>query len=97
MGYSDRVAKMFTVFEQVNHGQYRRDAVVKNVSPSPAKSPLNKSKYPLPVIAFNANGSPMPKGEVIVVQGFIRLERVPVVTPNCDIVVPSLSFTVCTL
>lgn len=33
-------------------------------------------------------------GEVIVTNGIIKMEGVPIITPNCDIVVPRLSFTV---
>ena len=110
VGYTNRVAKMFTVFEQVGRGDYRRVAVVKNgiasssssstasanSSPSPTKV-LSRSKSKLQittVMTYGPDGIPVPKGVVVEGVKHIRLEQVPVVTPNCDIVVPSLSFTV---
>lgn len=91
VGYTNRVAKMFTVFEQVNKGQYKRGSVVKVSNLSPTK--LNKFKHPLPEITFK-NGMPEAKGVIIECKNYIKLVKVPVITPNCDIVVPSLSFTV---
>lgn len=95
VGYTNRVSKMFTVFEQVGRGQYKRVNVVKSGSESPQSSSpkLNKSKSELPVIALK-NGVPEPKGIVSEGKDFIRLVNVPVVTPNCDVVVPCLSFMI---
>lgn len=88
VGYTNRVAKMFTVFEQVNHGQYKREAVVKTDTTS--STSLNQFTHPLPMITFK-DGVPEAKGVIIEVDNYIKLENVPVITPNCDIVVPSLS------
>lgn len=94
VGYTNRVAKMFTVFEQVNRGQYKREAVVKtDISANPSTS-LDKLTHPLPMITFK-DGVPEAKGVIIEVDNYIKLENVPVITPNCDIVVPSLSLKVC--
>ena len=97
VGYSERVSKMFTVFEEVSQGQYKRDSVVKAVAMNSGecaivKSPIKSHAAPL-MITFR-NGVPEAKGIVIEVDNYIRLDNVPVVTPNCDIVVSSLSFTV---
>lgn len=95
VGYTNRVAKMFTVFEQVNHGQYKREAVVKTDATSemsPSKS-LNNCTHPLPVITFK-DGVPEAKGVITEVDNYIQLDNVPVITPNCDIVVPSLTLKV---
>ena len=40
------------------------------------------------------DGVPLIKGQVQISNGDIFLDRVPIVTPNCDIVVPSLSIKV---
>ncbi|KAH9407715.1 hypothetical protein TYRP_012537 [Tyrophagus putrescentiae] len=95
VGYTNRVAKMFTVFEQVNHGQYKREAVVKTDATSemsPSKS-LNNCTHPLPVITFK-DGVPEAKGVITEVDNYIQLDNVPVITPNCDIVVPSLTLKI---
>lgn len=51
-GYSNRVAKMFTVFEQVNKGVYRRNVAVAAA----------KSRKPVPGLTFK-DGQPQIKGK----------------------------------
>ncbi|UYV65684.1 ABCD2 [Cordylochernes scorpioides] len=78
-GYTARVSRMLTVFEDVSQSRYQR-TVATNTT---------KSHRDL----YFKDGMPEIKGEVVEKDGIIRLENVPVITPNCDIVVPQLSFT----
>ncbi|XP_054168770.1 ATP-binding cassette sub-family D member 2-like [Oppia nitens] len=85
-GYTGRVAKMLTVFEEVSQGKFKRTI---------AKSSNKLKKSNQSFLSFN-DGMPEIKGQVIEVNGYIRLENMPIITPNCDVVVPSLSFTMTT-
>lgn len=76
---------MFTVFEEVSQGKYNRA-----VTSSSAK----KRRSSLLQLTFDKKGRPEIRGQVIESLDHIRLEDVPVITPNCDIVVPSLTITV---
>lgn len=82
-GYSNRVAKMFTVFEQVNKGIYKR----------PGAAIAAKSRKSIPGLQFK-EGQPQILGKVVEVDNYLRLKDVPVITPNYDIVVPSLTLEV---
>ncbi|RWS27482.1 ATP-binding cassette sub-family D member 1-like protein [Leptotrombidium deliense] len=82
-GYTRRVAKMFTVFEEVSKGKYRRTSFKTNVK---------RKKIFLANMILSSDGIPENRGVILEVDDYIRLEDVPVITPNCDIVVPSLSF-----
>jgi len=75
-GYTARVADMFQVFEDMKNAKYMRTMV----TAKPSKTPL--SKMTTEVIA----------GQVKITAKSVELVDVPVVTPNGDIVVPSLSF-----
>lgn len=66
-GYTRRVAKMLTVFEQVSRGQFKRN-----------------SKRSMQI-----HGVINVRDDLL-----IRLSDVPVITPNCDVVVPSLNITI---
>lgn len=85
-GYTRRVAKMFTVFEEVSKGKFTR-----TVSKSSSK---RKTSQQLAQLSFTAEGVPEIKGVVLESVDYIRLEDVPVITPNCDVVVPSLTLTI---
>ncbi|KAF4513981.1 UNVERIFIED_CONTAM: hypothetical protein B566_EDAN018389 [Ephemera danica] len=78
-GYTARVGEMLEVFEQVSNGEYHRTVVG---GTKPEQNP-NTCR-----LEFNQKGYPLIK------DGSIRLEHVPVVTPNCDVVVPSLTLSV---
>ena len=82
-GYSNRVAKMFCVFEQVNKGIYKR----------PGAAGAAKSRKTVECLQFK-DGMPQILGKVEEVDNYLRLENVPVITPNYDIVVPSLTLEV---
>lgn len=84
-GYSNRVAKMFTVFEQVNRGIYKR--------PDAAIAAMSRKDTPAG-LEFDTDGQPRILGKVSEVSDYLRLENVPVITPNYDVVVPSLTLEV---
>lgn len=76
---------MLTIFEEVGHGHFKRDSHAnKSISMLNNKSMIMYDKY----------GSPIIRGNVIIVHDYIQLIDVPIITPNCDIVVPSLTIKV---
>lgn len=81
---------MFTVFEEVGVGRFKRDSVVTKQLTTGGGG--NQQLLP-PQLSFR-DGLPEIKGEIVLVSDYIRLVEVPIVTPNCDIVVPSLTFKV---
>lgn len=76
---------MFTVFEEVGRGHFKRDSHAN-------KSILMTNEKAM--IMYDKSGSPLIRGEVIIVHDYIELINVPIITPNCDIVVPSLTIKV---
>lgn len=77
-GHTARVANMFEVLEEASKGIYHKTLVAKNKSVGFE-------------IEFNGD-QPMAKGKIIhSTTNEIVLTNVPIVTPNCDIVCPSLS------
>lgn len=84
-GYTRRVAKMFAVFEEVSAGKYKRTVT---------KSSAKRKRNQLSQLTFSAEGIPEINGVIIDSKDYLRLTDVPVITPNCDIVVPSLTITV---
>lgn len=84
-GYTHRVAGMFDVFEDVSEGKYQKTSV--------ADGGVNTAG----VLEYK-NGLPIAKGKVIYIDDpkkmAIHLDCVPVVTPNCDIIVPNLTMSV---
>ncbi|KFQ38770.1 ATP-binding cassette sub-family D member 2, partial [Mesitornis unicolor] len=84
-GYTARVHSMFSVFDEVKRGIYKRTAVIQgseNNSKSKDKSEL-RIDGPLEI-----------KGKVIDVDHGIICENVPIITPNGDVVVSRLNFKV---
>ncbi|KAH8298696.1 hypothetical protein KR018_006900 [Drosophila ironensis] len=83
-GYTSRVAGMMDVFEETAQGVYSKATVAEN----------NKKRG---IIEF-CNGKPIAKGRIIYTNDpdnmSITLKSVPVVTPNCDIVVPNLTLCI---
>lgn len=78
-GHTARVANMFTVLEEASQGIYHKTLVAK------------KEKAGDMEIEFRGD-QPLAKGKLIhSANNEIILKNVPVVTPNCDIVCPSLS------
>lgn len=83
-GYTDRVAGMLEVFEETSRGIYSKKTV-----DSAAANAMG--------ILECKNGRPVVKGKVVYTASStysIELRAVPVVTPNTDIVVPSLSLKI---
>ncbi|XP_017853625.1 ATP-binding cassette sub-family D member [Drosophila busckii] len=80
-GYTYRVAGMLDVFEETAQGNYSKATVVEN-------NEMNG------IIEFR-DGKPIAMGRIIYTDDpgnmSITLRSVPVVTPNCDVVVPSLT------
>ncbi|XP_068045820.1 ATP-binding cassette sub-family D member 2 [Anomalospiza imberbis] len=84
-GYTARVYNMFSVFDEVKRGIYKRTAVTQgsvNNSRSEDKAELHIDG-PLEI-----------KGKVIDVDQGIICENVPIITPNGDVVVSRLNFKV---
>ncbi|XP_055314268.1 ATP-binding cassette sub-family D member 1 [Sitodiplosis mosellana] len=83
-GYTYRVAGMLEVFDDTAHGRYN-------------KVMMAEGRNNAGIIEFR-NGQPVTKGRIIVNTDpndrSISLNNVPVVTPNCDIVVPSLTLRI---
>ncbi|KAH8406420.1 hypothetical protein KR222_004120 [Zaprionus bogoriensis] len=84
-GYTYRVAGMLNVFEETSQGLYTKTTIAEN------------TKINCGIIEFQ-QGKPVPKGRIVYTDDSsnmsISLRAVPVVTPNCDIVVPSLTLNI---
>lgn len=84
-GYTYRVAGMLEVFDDTANGRYNKVMLA-------AEGRNNAG-----ILEFR-NGQPIPKGRIIISSDLsdrsIALRNVPVVTPNCDIVVPSLTLRI---
>lgn len=88
-GYAARVNEMLDVFKDAALCKYKRNVVTS----SPSRSLPNDNAQQLveKVIEFN-NGTPIIKGIVREsTDGNISLINVPIVTPNCEIIVPNLT------
>lgn len=86
-GYTARVGNMLEVFEDVQCGKYQRPAVMNNGNKQPERG--------IGANLILKNGMPVINGIVTEsMDGTILIEDVPIVTPNCDVVVPSLTLTV---
>lgn len=78
-GHTARVANMFTVLEEASQGIYHKTVVEK------------KDKVGDFIVEFKGD-QPLAKGKLIPSKNYeIILRNVPIVTPNCDVVCPSLS------
>lgn len=75
-GYTSRVSEMFEVFEDVQNGRYKRNTVTKS-----------KPK----VMHDRIAGPLVQKGEVVDTDSTIDIENLPIITPNGDIIVASLT------
>ncbi|PVD24556.1 hypothetical protein C0Q70_15039 [Pomacea canaliculata] len=78
-GYTSRVSEMFEVFEDVKNGNYKRNTVTK------AKSKVAHERIEGPLLQ---------KGEVVDTETTIDIKDLPIITPNGDIIVPSLTLKV---
>ncbi|MBN3321021.1 ABCD2 protein, partial [Atractosteus spatula] len=82
-GYTARVHNMFLVFDEVQKGIYKRSTVTAPSDNKGAARPEMHIDGPLEI-----------KGNVIDVDKGIVCEDVPIITPNCDVVVSCLNFKV---
>ncbi|XP_065599657.1 ATP-binding cassette sub-family D member 2 isoform X2 [Cyrtonyx montezumae] len=84
-GYTARVYNMFSVFDEVKRGIYKRTAVIQG-SENNSKSEDKTESH--------INGPLEIKGKVIDVEHGIICDDVPIITPNGDVVVSRLNFKV---
>lgn len=97
-GYTARVGEMLDVFEEVSQGKYKR-VMVGGGKDGEINDEGDKKKGRTTQAAglqFGKDGQPLIKGKVQEASagGAIVLENVPIVTPNCDVVAPSLTLRV---
>jgi ABC-type uncharacterized transport system fused permease/ATPase subunit len=79
-GYTSRVSQMFEVFEDVRYGRYHRETVTKQKTHK--------------VTHERISGPLVQKGVVIDTESTIIIEDLPIITPNGDIIVQSLSMKI---
>ncbi|KAK2588715.1 hypothetical protein KPH14_001605 [Odynerus spinipes] len=90
-GYATRVNEMFEVFKDAALCKYQRNVVTNGVSRVTNGTGSHSEKK---TIEFK-DGSPIIKGIVREsADGSISLLDVPIVTPNCEIIVPGLTLTI---
>lgn len=82
-GYTHRVAGMLNVFEDVSKGVYDKQYI------------SNDGANNAGILEY-CNGQPISKGIIVYSHDSsdIHIDHVPIVTPNCDIVVPSLTVSI---
>ncbi|XP_077868460.1 ATP-binding cassette sub-family D member 2-like [Saccoglossus kowalevskii] len=86
VGYTSRVSEMIKVFEDVKKGKYTKSMVTAGDVSKPKLALKNKERIEGPLEV---------RGEVIEVDtATISLDDVPIVTPNGDVIVSSLSLEV---
>ncbi|XP_012215439.1 ATP-binding cassette sub-family D member 1 [Linepithema humile] len=90
-GYAARVSEMLDVFRDAALCKYKRNVVG---STSRSLSNGNAQQLAEKIIEFS-NGTPVIKGIVREsMDGSISLINVPIVTPNCEVIVPSLTVNI---
>ncbi|KAI9323415.1 ABC transporter transmembrane region 2-domain-containing protein [Dichotomocladium elegans] len=80
-GYTSRVAELFEVLKDVRKGKYNRTMVSTDDGESTKNMTVSSDEV---------------KGKVIVKDGVIIFDHVPIVTPNSDVLLKDLSFKVST-
>ncbi|KAI9476414.1 MAG: ABC transporter transmembrane region 2-domain-containing protein [Benjaminiella poitrasii] len=80
-GYTSRVAELFDVLTDVNKGKYKRTMTSTEENDGPKSKIIDTTNT---------------KGKVLVRDGVIIFDKVPIVTPNNDILLKDLSFKVST-
>ncbi|ORZ16636.1 ABC transporter transmembrane region 2-domain-containing protein [Lobosporangium transversale] len=78
-GYTSRVSELFDVLDDIKKGRYERTMIAKNDTSSSQSQSVDTNDL---------------KGKVITQDGVIIFEKVPIVTPNNDVLVKELSFKV---
>ncbi|KAL1920270.1 uncharacterized protein VTP21DRAFT_1416 [Calcarisporiella thermophila] len=88
-GYTSRVSELFDVLEDVNRGRYVRTMVQKDEEDYETTS-VKHGDIPKTQVVDTAQL----RGTVKLQDGVIHFEKVPIVTPNRDVLVKELSFKV---
>ncbi|ORX48562.1 hypothetical protein DM01DRAFT_1368173 [Hesseltinella vesiculosa] len=78
-GYTHRVAELFDVLRDVKNGRYTRTLVTNEQEGSAQDQVMDASRM---------------KGKLIIKDGMIIFDKVPIITPNNDILLKELSFKV---
>ncbi|KAI8074343.1 ABC transporter transmembrane region 2-domain-containing protein [Gilbertella persicaria] len=81
-GYTSRVADLFGVLSDVRHGKYKRTMMTNEENSTGSKNKV-----------VDTNNT---KGKVLIRDGVIIFDKVPIVTPNSDVLLKDLSFKVST-
>jgi ATP-binding cassette subfamily D (ALD) protein 3 len=84
-GFTARVTELITVLKELDAGSYKRSMVAEQSIAHPVAS-VNPSELP-------ANFGPN-QGKIIYQDRVIEFDHVPLVTPNGDVLIPSLTFKV---
>jgi ATP-binding cassette, subfamily D (ALD), member 3 len=88
-GFTERVSVLVTVLDELNRGQYQRTMVASAVKKSGAEdNSSDKSR------ADNVEQLKPNSGRIIYADNIIKFDRVPLITPNGDLLVSELSFEV---
>lgn len=91
-GYANRVSEMLNVFKDAALCKYQRTVVTSQQTTRQSSSSV--SMIPERLLEFK-DGSPIIKGIVCdSLDGSIALDDVPIVTPNCEVIVQSLSIII---
>ncbi|KAF2362166.1 ABC transporter type 1 transmembrane domain [Trinorchestia longiramus] len=92
-GFTSRVGNMLQVFGDVHNSKYERPALQLAAGSEERSTRYSRSAHP--GLLYSSTGMPLIRGVVTEsTDGSIVLESVPVVTPACDVVVPSLTLTI---
>lgn len=86
-GYTERVTQLLTVLDELNAGKYNR-TMVQNKPTNTSPSSKNQADEQ-PVANYVPNS-----GKIIYKDNLIKFDRVPLVTPNGDVLINELSFEV---
>ncbi|XP_014467398.1 PREDICTED: ATP-binding cassette sub-family D member 1 [Dinoponera quadriceps] len=87
-GYAARVSEMLDVFKDAALCKYKRNVVTSG----PSRLANGNTQQSAEKIIEFSNGTPVIKGIVREsTDGSIKLIDVPIVTPNCEVIVPSLT------
>ncbi|KAG0287033.1 ATP-binding cassette sub- D member 3 [Linnemannia gamsii] len=78
-GYTSRVSELFEVLDDIKKGRYERTMVARDDGSSSQSASVNTNDL---------------KGRVVTQDGVIIFDKVPIVTPNNDVLVKELSFKV---
>ncbi|XP_011311101.1 ATP-binding cassette sub-family D member 1 [Fopius arisanus] len=90
-GYANRVSEMLDVFKDTALCRYQKNVVL---SQQLTRGSTNGSLPSEKILEFR-DGAPVIKGLVKEsLDGSIALEKVPIVTPNCEVIVSSLTLTI---